>query len=209
MIYKSRLLIPIVATVLALPAQAAILWGPAGPAKTKSSRFNYDRTDEAREVNDFWRKRKMGVGFAAAGTYGLMGMKVSVNWHPQWAVELGYGGGSHFQSFGFGIKKMMLVSSPINPYFGFGFHRWQRNTTRPYNINDVAPGVVVDELLSDADRRTGRIDEKLMHASLGLQYIFTNGAWEGIGVFAEAIVLISAEDFQWAPTASLGATYYF
>jgi hypothetical protein len=174
-----------------------------------TSRFNYDRTDEAREVSTFWQQRKMAVGLATAGVYGLMGGLVGFHFHPQWSVDLGFGGGSHFQSVGFRVKKLLLLSSPLNPYLGMGYNRWQRNSTRPFNAQDVSPGYIAREFMSDDDRRLNRIDEKLISGTLGLQYTFTRGSWQGYGVFMEALFLVSIEDLQAAPTASMGFTYFF
>lgn len=178
------------------------LWG-------SNSRYNYDRTEEAQEVSSFWSQHKVGVGVATAGAYGLAGGLVSILFHPQWSVDLGFGGGSHFHSFGFRIKRMMLLSSPLNPYFGFGFNRWQRSSSRPFNSASLSPGYIVKEFLSEDERARGLIDEKLVHASLGLQYTFTSGDWQGYGFFLEGVFMISAEDFDTAPTLSLGFNYFF
>ncbi len=193
------------------PSSAAILWPDSGTSSKSNghSRFNYDRTEEAREVSTFWSKRKMGVGVATAGAYGLLGGIIGIHFHPQWSVDLGFGGGSHFQSFGFRVKKMLLLSSPLNPYVGVGFNRWQRTNTRPFNSKDVSPGYVVREFMSEDEKRENRIDEKLVNATLGIQYTFTQGSWQGYGLFVEALLLMSVEDFQSAPTASMGFNYFF
>ncbi len=205
-----RRLLFLIVIGLSLPCFGAILWPDSGtPTAPQKSRFNYDRTDEAQEVSSFWSTHKMGVGLAAAGAYGLFGGVVSIHFHPQWSVDLGYGGGSHFQSFGFRVKKMLLLSSPLNPYLGVGFNNWQRSNTRPFNSKDVSPGIVAREFMSEADRRENRIDEKLVSGTLGLQYTFTGGAWKGYGFFIEALLLVSAEDFQSAPTGSMGFNYFF
>lgn len=199
----------ILCIIIAIPSQAAILWGENGPAPIKKSRFNYDRTQEAQEISQFWANHKMGVGMATAGAYGLIGGTVAVHFHPNWAVDLGYGGGSHFHSFGFRVRRMLLMSSPLNPYVGFGFNRWERTTTRPFNAADISPGYVAKEFMSEADRNEGRIDERLIHATVGIQYVFTQGQWRNYGVFLEALFMMSVEDYQSAPTASLGFNYFF
>ncbi len=191
------------------PAHSAILWTDSVEPPKKQSRFNYDRTPEAREVSTFWSQRKVGVGVATAGAYGLLGGIVGIHFHPQWSVDLGFGGGSHFQSFGFRVKKMLLLSSPLNPYIGVGLNRWQRTTTRPFNAADVSPGFVANEFMSESDRRTGQIDKDIVHGSLGMQYTFTNGPWLGYGLFIEALFLMSIDDFRGAPTASVGFNYFF
>lgn len=196
--------------LVASTAESAILWDDGkASAPPPKSRFNYDRTSEAQAVSSFWSQRKVGVGMAAAGTYGLLGATIGFHFHPQWSVDLGYGGGSHFQAFGFRVKKMLLLSSPLNPYFGVGFHRWQRGTTRPFNPNDVSPGYVANRFMDDGQRARGEIDEKLMHGSVGIQYTFTNGPWMGYALFLEALLLVSVEDLDSAPTASLGFNYFF
>ena len=195
--------------IISTPAQAAILWGENGPAPVKKSRFNYDRTEEAQKISTFWATHKMAVGMATAGAYGLLGGTVAIHFHPDWSVDLGYGGGSHFNSFGFRIKRMLLMSSALNPYIGVGFNRWERNTTRPFNAADVSPGYVASEFMSEADRAEARIDERLIHGSVGIQYIFTQGPWRNYGVFLEALFLVSIEDYQSAPTGSLGLNYFF
>ena len=179
------------------------------PKRTQKSRFNYDHSQEAEKVSEFWKTRKMGVGIATAGSYGLMGAVVAIHFHPQWNVDLGYGGGSHFNAFGFRIKKLLLMSSPLNPYIGVGFTRWQRSSSRPFNTADVSPGYVVSEFLEETERQQGLIDEKLVHGTLGLQYTFTEGAWKGYGFYLEALLLTSVEDFDSAPTGSLGFNYFF
>lgn len=188
---------------------AAILWDSGGADPRQESRFDYDRTEEAREVSSFWATHKMGVGLAAGGTYGIGGGVVGVYFHPQWSVDLGFGGGSHFQAYGVRVKKMLLLSSALNPYVGLGFHRWVRTTTRPINSDSISPSLVVDEFLSDRQREEGSINEKLISGTLGLQYTFTHGAWEGYGLFLEALFMVSTEDFDTAPTGSLGFNYFF
>ncbi len=192
-------------------AQAeAILWGESEPApRATSSRFDYDETPKAQEVSGFWQTRKVSLGVATAGAFGIGGALLGIHFHPQWAVDLGFGGGSHFQSFGFRIKRTMLKSSPLNPFVALGFQRWERTTTRPINSNDIRPGYVASEFMSVSDRQLGNIDEKLILGSLGLQYVFTSGDWTGYGLFVEAIYLVSAEDLDSAPTASLGFNYFF
>jgi hypothetical protein len=201
--------LPLVAIFFVTQVSAsAILWPDSKPAPPKN-RFNYDRTQEARTVSNFWSTRKMGVGVATAGAYGLMGGVVDFRFHPQWSVDLGFGGGSHFQSYGFRVKKMLLLSSPLNPYIGLGFVRWERTHTRPFDAASVSPGYISSAFMSDADRRANDIDEKLVYGTLGLQYTFMQGSWAGYGLFIEALFMVSAEDFRNTPTASLGFNYFF
>lgn len=190
-------------------SEAAFLWKDSKPKRASQSRFNYDRSHEAREVSHFWTKRKVAVGLATAGVYGLAGGVIGIHFHPQWSVDLGYGGGSHFQSYGFRIKKLLLMSSPLNPYIGFGFHRWQRTTNRPFDAGSISPNYVAQRFMSEADQINGQIDERIAHGSLGLQYVFTDGAWAGYGLFAEMNFLVSVQDFESSPTGSLGFNYFF
>lgn len=198
----------IISLLVGVQAQGAILF-KGNQDSTPKNRFDYDRTSEAQEVSSFWSKRKIGVGVAAAGAYGLMGGTVSIHFHPEWSVDLGFGGGSHFQSFGFRIKQTWMKSSALTPYWGVGFQRWQRSTDRPFDGGAVSPGYVASQFMEDDDRRNSIINEQLVHGSLGLQYVFVNGDWAGYGVFIEAVYLLSVEDFDSAPTASLGFNYFF
>jgi len=209
---RSVFVIAFVFLVGVLPSthcKAAILWKTSKSTSSSKSRFNYDRSAEAREVSHFWVHRKLSLGVATAGVYGLAGGVIGIHFHPQWSVDLGYGGGSHFQSFGFRVKKLLLLSSPLNPYFGFGFHRWERTTSRPFDGDSVSPHYVAQKFMSEADRLNGRIDERLVHGSLGLQYVFTEGEWVGCGLFAEINYLLSVQDFQSTPTGSLGFNFFF
>lgn len=188
----------------------ALLWNKGeSSGRVTQSRFNYDHSQEAQEVSSFWSQRKMGVGMATAGAYGLIGGVLAIHFHPQWSVDLGYGGGSHFQSFGFRVKKMLLLSSPLNPYIGVGLQRWERNTHRPFNADDVSPGYVERAFMSSDDRINNRINASLLHGALGLQYTFTSGEWAGYGIFAEAVLLMSLQTFKTVPTASVGFNYFF
>ncbi|MCB0378800.1 MAG: hypothetical protein KDD33_09930 [Bdellovibrionales bacterium] len=190
--------------LLALPSHAERV-----PYKGNSSRFNYDKTNEAKEVSSFWEQRKVAVGVLAGGAYGVLGGTLALHFHPQWSVDMGYGGGTHFQSYGMRVKRLLLTSSPLNPYLAVGFSRWQRGNSRPFNSKDVSPGFVGDKFMSPADRENFRIDERLIHGALGLQYVFTDGALVGYGIALEALLLIDSEDFLTVPTASLGLNYFF
>ncbi len=185
----------------------AILFGGSTPTPS-IERFNYDQKEVVEEISDFWSIRKMAIGLTTAGTYGLMGGVIGFYFHPQWSVDLGYGGGSHFQSYGFRIKKMLLKSSPLNPYYGFGFHRWQRSGTRPFNSDSLSPQFL-SRLLSDEDKRLSRVNEKLVHGQLGLQYTFTEGEWKGLAIFGEALLMMSVDSLKTVPTASVGFNYFF
>ena len=187
----------------------AILWKDSGSSKATETRFNYDRTEDAKKVSKFWSEHKVAVGMTAAGSYGLLGGVLAIHFHPQWNVDLGFGGGSHFQAYGFRIKKFLLLSSQLNPYIAGGFTRWHRNQTRPFNSSNISPGFIADQFLEETERQQGIIDEKLLNAALGLQYTFLDGPWKNYGIFFELMFLLSIDDSDSAPTGSLGVNYFF
>jgi hypothetical protein len=149
--------------------------------------------------------RRAGISFNAAGDLGLAGAKVELNLTPQWSVGAGAGGSADFRSFSFQVTRYMLGTNFL-PYSGIGIARWYGN---PGQINDSTPSVLTDTLMSDSDRRDGKVRELLITPRLGLQYLTTEGPYAGYGFFAEVVVLLDIKDLVMAPTGSLGVSYYF
>lgn len=194
----------LIVSFFACTAQARILVESNG----QKVRHNYDTSADAREVGSFWQSHKMGVGLHFAGSQGLAGGVLAFNFHPQWGAELSFGGGPHFQSFGFRAKHLLLNSSIFHPYVTGGFSRWLR-TKGPVNTEDITPSFVPKKLMSSEERRLGRIDAPLITSAVGLQYIFTKGELKGVGINLEGDLLFDIRDFVFVPTASVGMNYYF
>ena len=205
------------ASVLRRPLTLLIVFFLSQPAygrwlvgsKAKGERQSYNSQPIAAHVSNFWRKHKMDVSGAINGYFGTFGVSFGVHFHPQWSFDLGFGGSSHYQSFGFRLKKSFLMSSPLSPYIATGFSRWHRTRSRDFDLGEVSPDYLAQELMSEEDRINNIIDERLIHGAVGLQYVMTEGDWKGLAAHIEALLLMDFEDVISVPTVAIGLGYYF
>jgi len=176
-----------------------------------SQRQRFENTAEASEVLEFWKSHKADVSMQVSGYLGTFGAALGLHYHPLWSVEFGFGGSGHFQAYGIRAKRTFMVSSALTPYLAGGVSRWHRTRGGSFDASEVSPGLLVDRLMSDRDRQAGRIDERLIHGSLGLQYIVSESrsSLTDFGAFAELVLLFDPIDRALAPTASFGASFYF
>lgn len=151
-------------------------------------------------------ERKIGVGGQMLGASGTAGFLLELNFHPSWGLNVGYGGGSDFQTFLVEYKQILSVGT-FSTYGLLGFTHWFGDTGS--RLDSTNPGFVADEFMSSRDRRVGKISESLIYPGIGLQYITMSGDFQGFSVFGHLILLSDLEDFVFVPTIALGTIYYF
>lgn len=161
----------------------------------------------AADAYSFRNLRRVGVGAQAMGPLGMGGINLEMNFHPQWSIITGFGGGPDYQAFTLQYK-MVLSGRSFVPYGTFGFSRWYSIKDRG-NIDDTVPAVLGENLMSKSDKEKGRINEFLVFPSFGIQYLNLGGDWAGFSINAEVNLLFDMLDFEIAPTIGLGSTYYF
>ena len=176
----------------------------------QASRVSFDNRDQAADVLQFWKTHKASVSSQFSGYLGAFGVSIGLYFQPQWSFSIGYGGSGHFQSYGLRVQRSIMMSSALNPYFAMGVSRWHRTRDGNFDPNRVSPGFLVRDLLSEADRRDSRIDERLVHGAFGFSYVVTEASvLQDFGAFAEVLLLLDPKDFVMAPTVSVGLSYFF
>lgn len=161
----------------------------------------------SRNGNDFKNNRKIGAGISLAGVQGLVGANIEINFSSETALITSFGLAEDFNSFGFSIKRS-LNGKYFSPYLSGGFTRWYSGKDNG-SIKSTTPGFLGNKFLSSKELSTGNFAETLLYPALGIQYLQLDGEWAGSSLFAEVVLLFDIDDFQTAPTGSVGYLYYF
>ncbi|MCB0364014.1 MAG: hypothetical protein H6624_13355 [Bdellovibrionaceae bacterium] len=157
---------------------------------------------------EFRRKRKVGLGLAGAGPWGVMGTHLELNFASDISLQAGVGLGSGFQTFALQLRKF-IPGKWFLPYISAGVARWYTTGEGDGAIDGTTPGFLAKRFLSGKEKREGRFSELLVFPSLGMQYLQLSGEWAGSTLYAEFNLLVDVEDFVLGPTGSLGYTYFF
>lgn len=171
----------------------------------KRSRVVYEK--EASTGIEMRKTRRFGVGLQAAGSLGLGGPVLELNFNPQWGFSGGFGGGDGFQSYKL-EGKYILAGEWLLPYFAFGFCNWSSIGNRG-PISRSSPAILYDKLLTGDERAAGVYRKNLFYPSFGLQFVQLTGEWAGFSILGEFTALIDVGSFTAAPTGTLAVLYYF
>lgn len=185
------------------PLMGKTLWGGDTPSSKEAPSRIVKQGDDSWDLRS---KRRVGIGFSAAGPLGFLGLNMELNFSPKWGAVAGFGGGRGYQSYTFQAKRV-LAGEWLAPYMAMGYSRWM--STREGEVAPTTPGFLYDRFLTDAEKQSGNFSEDLVFPAFGLQYLQLRGPWSGFSVFAEVLMLLDVEDFQTAPTGTLGMLYYF
>ena len=152
-------------------------------------------------------RKKMAISTTVSGATGLLGLNLNLNFSKEFTTSFGVGLSRGFQSFNAHIK-YSLGGTSIMPYLVGGYSRWYTNDPEG-EIKRTSPPVLAKKFLSGKERATGDFDESLIYPGIGLEYVNLSGDWQGLGLFAELLMLIDIDDFVTGPTIGVGSIYYF
>ena len=156
---------------------------------------------------DMRTQRRMGFGAQVAGTAGLIGLRVELNFSPENSAIIGFGGGPGYSSANFHWKRQ-FNGRFFSPYVGIGYARWY-NSSDSQSLNKATPSMLSTKFLSEEEKRTGKFEVDLLTPAVGVVYHMLSGPQVGVGYFGEVAFLTDFEKPQPTPTAGLGAVYYF
>ncbi|MBT4760503.1 MAG: hypothetical protein HOO06_02290 [Bdellovibrionaceae bacterium] len=156
---------------------------------------------------DLRHKKKMGLGFAAVGTQGLLGLGLEMNFTPYISSMLSFGLGDHYQTFNIHIKRY-IYGKYFQPYVGVGYSRWYTTGSETHNFSQTNPEFLAKNFLNEHEKR-GVFDEHFIYPSAGIQFLQLTGPWAGSSIYAELILMIDIDDFVTSPTGGLGFIRYF
>ncbi len=173
------------------------------------SKLEHQSRKSSRYLNsfEFKNKNRVGVGLGFAGTHGLVGTQLELNFTPEIAVTTSFGVSDAFQNFGFQIKRS-FTGKYFSPYVAGGLTRWYSHSDNG-PIASTNPGFLSNKFLTNQEIASGQFTETLIYPSLGMQYIQLDGEWTGSSIYAEVLLLLDTDNLRSAPTGSIGYLYYF
>jgi hypothetical protein len=178
-----------------------------GESRVSASGDLHDQSYYSSAIN-LRDQRRVGIGFQGAGSLGVIGAFVELNFSAEDSAVVGFGGGPRYRTLNFAWKSLLLPGQ-IAPYVSVGYSRWYNNTAQGGPLIESNPGILSASFLSDEEKSTGHFGKDFLFPALGVQFYQLSGAYAGISVFAEIQLMTSLETFKMAPTGALGSIYYF
>lgn len=178
------------------------------PLSQRSSLRNVYEGQEFATSYELRQKRRMGVGLQIAGISGLYGAFAELNFNPSNSGVFGFGGGPGFSSF-HGSWKYLFAEGGLSPYAGLGYAHWYDAGATDTHVRKSNPGFLSNSFLSQSERNTRKFQMDLAMANLGVQYHILQGPYAGLSFFAEIDGLLRLSAFAFAPTGSVGTSFYF
>lgn len=146
--------------------------------------------------------RKVGVGFAAGGSAGVIGLQVELNIEDQNGAALSFGAGDSYSTFSLAWKHN-FEGLYLTPYTTLGWSRW-------YGSGGGRPqSYILEDVLSTEERNSGRFGADFVMGAFGAQYNQLEGDLLGGSFFAQIELLVSPFRGRVVPSAGLGVVYYF
>jgi hypothetical protein len=172
-------------------------------ASTSASVFKIDDNNSYSDNLALREARKIGLGFEAGGVLGLYGFNIEINFEDENGAIAGVGGGDGYNSVHMAWKHVFLGDT-IAPYTTAGYAHWYNTGGGNFRNSSV-----LDRVLTDAEKNTGKFSADFLTGSLGLQFVQLNGRYAGASLFAEITLLGDIERPTIVPTGAVGAGYYF
>lgn len=151
--------------------------------------------------------KRIGIQGTLAGAAGLAGLNLDMNLTKSFAFSLGLGVSRGFQSYNMHIKRS-LGEGDFIPYFVAGYSRWYSGEGAG-EVKRTSPPILANKFLSGRERATGVFTKDIIYPGFGLQYLLSEGDLQGLGFFAEALMLVDVNDFLAGGTGGIGTIFYF
>ena len=138
--------------------------------------------------------RRFGIGAAAAGAHGVMGIEVDVNLTPEVSLGAGVGTGIDYKSM-MAKLRYFLPGEWVSPYVAFGAARWwsEGNVDSlrlyPTFLRRMAPSA---------------LDTLILFPAFGVQFM----QFSGVSFFAELQYLVHVFSLDHGSYAGLGMHWY-
>jgi hypothetical protein len=200
--------------LMAMNAQAATLSADSATITSKAISIEQDYAQSMREERfgtsysstlKMRESRKVGIGMSVGGQLGLAGINGEFNFEDENSVLAGFGTGPGYNSIQFAWKHS-FEGDYIAPYFTAGYSRWYSSGGAHGSVSNSG---ILDRVLTDEEKRTGKFGTDFLNGSFGLQYNQLSGDFAGIGCFAEVVAMYEVKRSQLIPSGTFGAIYYF
>ncbi|WP_413559111.1 hypothetical protein [Bdellovibrio sp. HCB209] len=150
-------------------------------------------------------ERKVGAGMSVGGQLGLVGITGEFNFEDENGVIAGFGTGPGYNSIQLAWKHA-FEGDYIAPYYTAGYSRWYNSMGSSGAWKDSG---ILDRVLTDDEKRTGRFGTDFLNASFGIQYNQLSGDFSGVSAFVEVVAMYEVKRSQLIPSGTVGALYYF
>ena len=167
--------------------------------RAESNTMTYTSTLKMRE------NLRMGAGIAVGGQLGTVGINGEFNFEDENSVIGGFGTGPGYNSFQLAWKHA-FDGDYIAPYFTAGYSRWYNSRGHGDSWKDSS---ILDRVLTDDEKKTGRFGTDFLNASFGIQYNQLSGTFYGFSCFAEVVGMYEVKRAQLIPSGTVGTIYYF
>ncbi|HEX7674551.1 MAG TPA: hypothetical protein VF412_10275 [Bdellovibrio sp.] len=161
--------------------------------------MSYDSTLKMRQ------DLRMGAGVTVGGALGLAGINAEFNFEDENSVIAGFGTGPGYNSVQLAWKHA-FEGDYLAPYVTAGYSRWYNSRGHSDAFKDSS---ILDRVLTDDEKNTGRFGTDFVNAALGLQYNQLSGTFFGFSCFAEVMGMYEVKRAQLIPTGAVGTIYYF
>lgn len=166
--------------------------------ENNSNTMSYSSTLKMRE------ELRMGAGVSVGGQLGVVGINGEFNFEDENSVIAGFGIGPGYNSVQLAWKHA-FEGDYIAPYFTAGYSRWYNSS----NSGDTNKSSVLDRVLTDDEKKTGKFGTDFLNASFGLQYNQLSGTFFGFSCYAEIVGMYEVKRAQLIPSGAFGTVYYF
>ena len=149
-------------------------------------------------------ERKIGLGSQIGGGLGVAGLDLEINVDSENSVIAGVGSGTGYGTFQV-LWRHSFEGQYLTPYTTAGWSRWYNSSS----TSEYKNSLILDRVLNDSDRASGRFGVDFLTVSAGMQYHQLSGDLMGLSFFADFTLLSAISNPSIVPTGTLGSIYYF
>ncbi|MBS1985473.1 MAG: hypothetical protein JST16_15010 [Bdellovibrionales bacterium] len=166
--------------------------------------YTRPRSTARRKSNGYSGDRFFGLGFMAAGAYGIFGAEVDFTLAPDWSAGFGLGTGMSYNTWA-AHARHFFMRGRWSPMLEAGYAQWSVGKI-PANKEGVMPGYLSQRFFENADGQipTAR-SAYLLYPGIGVLYQHESG----LAGIMELQYFVNASDFSGALYGTFGMYYFF
>ncbi len=180
--------------------------GTSSSIFSKNQKFDHEGVELYDTNLDMKAMKRIGLGVAAGGVTGMVGLNAEFNIEPEHALFLGLGTGKGFNTFNFGYKRN-FEGIYLSPYTKVGFSKWFDSSSSAGG--SASDSDILRQVLADRQIQENNFDVNFLAGGAGLEYNQLEGEMAGVNFFGELLVMVEASTFKVLPTGSVGITYFY
>jgi len=151
-------------------------------------------------------ERVFGLGFVAAGAYGVFGVETDFSLMDAWTFGFGLGTGMTYSSWGAHSRYLFRQGEALTPFVELGYSNWHLGKLSSREA-DILPLHLANRFFQK--NPNGSLVEgdtaHIIYPGFGVNYIMKSG----LAVTAQVQYMIHLRDFSGGLAGSTGLYYYF